>query len=294
MKFHPPSATHPDKDEQAGGGTRRAELDWIRVELFPGRPYCVRHTLAEHTLGVAIERQRGVHAFGSDQHSDFDTWTGAMAYTPAGLETYSESDAGGEYLLLRFAGGPIRESWNEAPRWNPRPSLFGQRRALELALRMRRALLGAPTCTNTVQDLAAQMMVAADVAFARRPRGSADREIRDHARLRLVLDRIESELGSSLRLPELAAVAQMPLLPFLRCFTRAIGLTPHAYLMERRAQRARRMLEDRRLSLAEIAAECGFSHQSHMGVALARAFGMTPKRLRSMLAGDAAQRLEHG
>jgi AraC family transcriptional regulator len=286
MKFHPQSATRPDIDKQSGsGGARRAELGWIRVELFPARPYCVRHALAEHTLGIAIERQRGVHAFGSDRQSDFDTWTGALAYTPAGLETYSESDTGGEYLLLRFASGVIRKSWNEAPRCDPRPSLFGERRALQLALHMRRALLGATTCTNTLQDLAAQMVVAADVAFTRRPRGTA--EIRDHARLRPVLDRIESELGDSLRLPELAAVAQMPLLPFLRCFTRAIGLTPHAYLMERRAQRARRMLEERRLSLAEIAAECGFSHQSHMGVALARAFGTTPKRLRSMLAGDA-------
>jgi transcriptional regulator GlxA family with amidase domain len=43
------------------------------------------------------------------------------------------------------------------------------------------------------------------------------------------------------------------------------------------------MLEDRRFSLAEIAAQCGFSHQSHMGVAFARAFGTTPTRLRSAL-----------
>src|SRR5262249_44785104 len=158
--------------------------------------------------------------------------------------------------------------WNEAHQRDPRPSLLGQRRALKLGLQIRRALIGAPTSTDALQDLAAQMMLAANVAFARQRR-SEDRDVRDRAALLTVLDRIESDLGHPLRLSELASDVQMPLLPFLRCFTRAIGLTPHAYLMERRAQRARRMLEDRRVSLAQIAAECGFSHQSHMGVALA-------------------------
>ena len=57
--------------------------------------------------------------------------------------------------------------------------------------------------------------------------------------------------------------------------TRATGLTPHAYLMQRRIHRARQLI-GRGVRLADAAADSGFSDQSHMTRLFVRSFGMAP------------------
>lgn len=78
--------------------------------------------------------------------------------------------------------------------------------------------------------------------------------------------------------PTLAALAHeagLSRYQFLRGFARATGLTPHAYLMQRRIHRARQLI-GRGVRLAEAAAESGFSDQSHMTRLFVRSFGMAP------------------
>jgi AraC family transcriptional regulator len=260
-------------------GCKPVDLGWVRIELLPGSPYCVRHVPLEHTVGIAIERQHGVHAFGSDHLQDYDTWTGTLAYTPPELETYSESDEGGEYLALRFPDAAGLGWSTPVLRQEKRPSFEGQREVLELALRLRRALLVPSIEPQALDALAGRMILLAERVIE----GTNARTAPDPMnRLQIVrvLDRIEADIAEPLRLAELARTAELPLLRFIRSFTRAVGLTPHAYVMERRLQRARRMLSHSKISLAEAAAACGFAHQSHLGVALKRALGLTPRQLR--------------
>lgn len=68
----------------------------------------------------------------------------------------------------------------------------------------------------------------------------------------------------------------------LRGFVRATGLTPHAYLMQRRIALARRLI-DSGMGLAETAAASGFADQSHMTRLFARTFGMSPGRYAAAL-----------
>ncbi len=78
--------------------------------------------------------------------------------------------------------------------------------------------------------------------------------------------------------PTLAAMAHDAGLSrhqFLRAFTRLTGLPPHAYLLQRRVQRARQLIR-RGLSLADAAAASGFADQSHMTRCFVRNFGLTP------------------
>ena len=255
------------------------DLGWVRIELFPGAPYSVRHALLEHTVGIAIERQHGSHAFGSDRLQDFDTWTGTVAYTPPNLETRSESDQGGEYLALRFPDAP-KLGWTTAGRrLEMRPSLGGQRRVLEVALRLRRALLVPSSEPEELNALSVRMILLAQHVIAATNLHTAVDPM-NRLQIARVLDYIEADIAEPLRLAELAATAELPLLRFVRSFTKVVGLTPHAYVMERRLQHARRMLIGSKTSLAEIAVACGFVHQSHLGVALKRAIGLTPRQLR--------------
>ncbi|MBB6368437.1 AraC-like DNA-binding protein [Xanthomonas sacchari] len=76
-------------------------------------------------------------------------------------------------------------------------------------------------------------------------------------------------------LTTLAREAGLSRYQFLRSFARATGLTPHAYLMQRRIHRARRLI-GRGMRLADVAAASGFSDQSHMTRLFVRSFGMAP------------------
>ncbi|WP_175753345.1 AraC family transcriptional regulator [Burkholderia ambifaria] len=63
---------------------------------------------------------------------------------------------------------------------------------------------------------------------------------------------------------------------FIRAFSRATGRTPHQWLLEQRVVRARQLIETTDMTLAEIAAACGFSDQSHLNRLFARIVGHPP------------------
>lgn len=86
---------------------------------------------------------------------------------------------------------------------------------------------------------------------------------------------IDDDPASLLTLTALAREAGLSRYQFLRSFARVTGLTPHAYLMQRRIHRARQLI-GRGMRLAEVAADSGFSDQSHMTRLFVRSFGMAP------------------
>ena len=62
-------------------------------------------------------------------------------------------------------------------------------------------------------------------------------------------------------------------------FQRANGLPPHQYVIARRVERAKQLLQGD-VSLTEVAARTGFSDQSHFSHHFKRLVGVTPGRFR--------------
>jgi AraC-like DNA-binding protein len=69
-----------------------------------------------------------------------------------------------------------------------------------------------------------------------------------------------------------------------RAFRAAYGAAPHAYLVQIRLLRARRLLAAGEQP-ATVAASCGFADQSHLGRWFRRAYGMTPGAYRACCTG---------
>jgi AraC-like DNA-binding protein len=88
-------------------------------------------------------------------------------------------------------------------------------------------------------------------------------------------ERMDDDPSATPTLAALAAQAGLSRYQFLRAFTRLTGLPPHAYLLQRRAQHARRLIS-RGMALADAAAASGFADQSHMTRSFVRSFGLTP------------------
>ncbi len=70
---------------------------------------------------------------------------------------------------------------------------------------------------------------------------------------------------------------------FSHAFRRTLGVAPHKWLIEQRVALSKEKLRDGRSSLSDVAAECGFSDQSHLGRHFQRIVGVTPGAWRRAL-----------
>jgi AraC-like DNA-binding protein len=76
----------------------------------------------------------------------------------------------------------------------------------------------------------------------------------------------------------MAAVARFSPYHFARQFKTATGLPPHRYVIARRVERAKHLLQaGTELSLAQVAARAGFSDQGQFSRHLQRHVGVTPE-----------------
>lgn len=125
------------------------------LQLLPRAPYSARDPAQSQTLGVTLERQQGVHAIDSDRRTDFDTWPGVLAYTPVGVEVFSESASGGEYLLMRLDEQFASE---QLPSVAHRVQSCGNRRALTIAREIRRQLLATQPDLLALEQCAAALV----------------------------------------------------------------------------------------------------------------------------------------
>lgn len=136
---------------------------------------------------------------------------------------------------------------------------------------------------------------ALSVALAARlaaTHGSGLRTLRERgqlttAQLRRVDEQIDARLDGSIPLALLAEAAGFSAPHFARLFRRTVGCSPHQYVLRKRVERARMLLERTRLPLAAVASAAGFSTQSHMSTVFARLLGTTPGQLRPAAARPA-------
>lgn len=96
-------------------------------------------------------------------------------------------------------------------------------------------------------------------------------------KLQQIVDYIDADLDRDLSLKELAKSVQMSPHYFSRLFKKTTGITPHQYVIRCRVDRAKNLLKQGKLSIAEIATEVGFVDQSHLHRHFKRLVGVTPK-----------------
>jgi AraC-like DNA-binding protein len=111
-------------------------------------------------------------------------------------------------------------------------------------------------------------------------RHADDRPIRATLRPEQALARqlkryLEENYAARILLSDLAAIANTSHYHVLRVFKQVFGIPPHGYLMQFRIQQARKLLAQG-MPIAAVAAETGFSDQSHFTKVFKRMVGVTP------------------
>lgn len=97
-------------------------------------------------------------------------------------------------------------------------------------------------------------------------------------KLRQVIEYINDQIDRHFNLDELAAIAHMSPSYFSYLFKRSTGYSPHQYVIRLRVERAKQLLIQEKLTIADIAYSLGFTHQSHLNRHFKRLVGITPKK----------------
>lgn len=97
---------------------------------------------------------------------------------------------------------------------------------------------------------------------------------------RMITEFIDQNLTENITLDDLAGLARLSSYHFSRVFKADLGVAPHSYVLSRRIKKAECLLKTSRLPLKSIAAECGFTDQSHLNRVFRKFLGVTPKNFR--------------
>jgi AraC-like DNA-binding protein len=97
---------------------------------------------------------------------------------------------------------------------------------------------------------------------------------------------IEAHAHEEVDLERGASEAGLSPFHFLRVVSKALGVTPHQYLVRSRLRRAARLLADEERSITDVALDVGFADLSNFVRSFRRAAGVSPRGFRRAARGD--------
>ena len=101
-------------------------------------------------------------------------------------------------------------------------------------------------------------------------------------KLRKAIEFINNNLDDeqAVGLAEVAVEVQMSYSHFARAFKQSMGVSPNVYMTEQRIERAKKLLAETNLRIADIALQTGFASQSHFTSTFRKLVWTTPKAFR--------------
>lgn len=103
-------------------------------------------------------------------------------------------------------------------------------------------------------------------------------------KLKMAIEYIQSNLQNELSLDGIAAFVELSPYYFAHTFKATTGIPPYQYVLQCRIERAKQLLREPSLSIAEIAYEAGFGNQSHMTTVFRKILQATPNVYRQQVA----------
>lgn len=247
------------------------------------------HPLVEHRILIQLGCPSKVEASQNGRLLRGRFLKGDLTYTTPGVKFRARWEEEREFLIIRLepafvtraAHEFIREDLIETvPQFKLRdPLVEGIGRALGAELESDSSLgrLYAESLANVLV-----VHLLRNYSASKQPLRDAIGELPRH-KLRRATEFINDDLGRDVTLTEVAACVEMSPYHFARMFKQSTGLAPHQYLLEQRIERAKTLLSETVLPIAEIAYRLGFASQSHFTALFRRFTSTTPKAYRKAL-----------
>lgn len=260
----------------------------MMVQLLPGQAIARDLQLHHACLAVAVSG-RGKRRYASGHHvrelysspTMFELYGGGY-----GVDCAEWQGVAGEVVGIQFPAGHVNRLLHAEGSGFQLPTvheLFDERITSLVHLLWSEARDGGPRGPLYSEGLSLALLGLLIEHHA----ASRHADTRSHSRLSPaqrdhVREFIEQNLSGSLSVEVLADLVGMSAAHFARAFKATFDLSPHAYVSERRISIAcSRLSQDAMASLATVAADLGFSSQSHFTEAFKRKVGVTPGRWRT-------------
>jgi len=98
--------------------------------------------------------------------------------------------------------------------------------------------------------------------------------------LRQAIEYIHENLTQDVSLPRIAEALQLSPFHFARLFKKSTGLAPHQYIIQKRVERARHLLQVADIPIVDVALKAGFADQSHLALHFRRVYKLSPRAFR--------------
>lgn len=207
--------------------------------------------------------------------------TGAIAILPAGVDGSVASNTTADLMVVAVKPGRLALTAADdlTVEAQLRERVAGHDGTLlEIARR-----LAAETATehasglrlwnDTAHDFIHRLLLAHTRVPDASPRGRLGLDV-----LRRIRDYVHAHLAEPIEVNDLASLAGRSPFHFTRIFARSIGVTPYRYIVHLRLKAAVDRIRDG-MSLAQVAADTGFSDQSHLSRWVRRVHGIPPSEV---------------
>ncbi|HEX5227490.1 MAG TPA: helix-turn-helix transcriptional regulator [Bryobacteraceae bacterium] len=215
----------------------------------------------------------------SEKHSrqEFSWSEGALHLLPAGERHENEFESAARLLRVKIEPAAIHGWGSEYGRFLSEPREISGPLAGWLANRMTREFQAQDDVAPLAMEGVLLEMLAESARAADETRGAGA-----PGWLRRIRDVLQESYSEAPGLSILAGIAGVHPVHLSREFHKHYGMTIGEFVRTRRVERASELLSKSHLSLAEIAAACGFSDQSHFCALFKKHSGMTPAKFRRL------------
>ena len=269
-----PSAVYAARTAQGESGVSVTCLRFQRFAQFRAAP-------TQHLVFMQLSPRLHLDCRVAGGRLRHEQVTAGIAIVPAGVDASVGSNTTADVMVVAVKPGRLALAAADdlAVEAQLRERISGNDRTLlEIARR-----LAAETATGGVSGLRLWNDAAND--FINRlleahtrvgdasPRGRLGLDA-----LRRIKDYVHANLAEPIEVNDLASLAGRSPFHFTRIFARSIGVTPYRYVVHLRLQAAIDRIKSG-MSLAQVAADTGFSDQSHLSRWIRRVHGIAPSEL---------------
>jgi len=263
-------------------------LSWAHYQNHDAQLYYVNNQ--QHTLSLYLSGGYDTHR--TDMQSPLGA-PGKFCLLPKGSESHWQLGQTQRFMHLYFDDDYLKQlalkTFDIDPRMLQLPELnFTDDAATEALIRHGMAPhdwldssnhLAMEQITNTVLISMLQNMGVAKLSTT--VKGGLSPKVAT-----LVCDHMQANFHRQIYLAELANLAQLSEYHFCRMFKQSFAQTPQAYLLAVRVEQVKLRIKMKTGSgqdnLAEIALQCGFANQSHMGRYFKKLVGISPRQYRQL------------
>ena len=275
----------PPKGELPEWG-KRINFDNFFVELVPPGPRSFNVRLVRSFASISFSGDEGRSSLADDKLRRYERRPYEYIVSPPRFPLRGQSTAAPEVLVVVFDFDAMRPDIASAlqipkERLEPRVIIGSPKPIItSLAERARRHIAAHNSPDDYLQSLC-MVMIVEMLRLPAKQLASGRGTVLKQDVLKAILNFIDSNLDGDLSLDTLAQLAGVMTHQFARAFRRRVGQPPHRYVLHRRIDAARHLLNGTDQPIADIAYATGFSSQSHMTTTFKRELGMTPAQLRN-------------